>query len=469
MIRLVEGSDQLLRGITVRVKDTARIGGMKIVADGEGLTGRVGTAAVAGLADRVGLTAGLSRALASRTSRRSPVDGGRVLRDLIVMLVDGGDCVSDLAALRDQADLFGRVASASSVARVLDAIGPDELELVREARAAARQRAWRLGAAPERVTIDVDASLVTSHSEKEGAAPTYKRGFGFHPMLGFCAETREALAGILRPGNAGANTAVDKVCVVAEALRQLPETLVARAISPDATEAERIVVRCDAAGATHELVATCREMGVRFSVGFPIQDALRDQVLALKPYRWRRALTRADEPREGAWVCELPSSAIPAGWPAGARLLVRKERPDPGAQLSFTDLDGHRFQLVLTDRLGDPRVLERDHRARGDAENRVRDAKACGMENLPFHAFARNEIWLELVLCALDLVAWTQALLLDDALQTAEPKTLRYRLLHVAGHLTHHGRRGTLHIPAAWPWREAILTAARRLDALPAP
>lgn len=138
---------------------------------------------------------------------------------------------------------------------------------------------------------------------------------------------------------------------------------------------------------------------------------------------------------------------------------MRKERPHPGAQLSFTDADGHRFQLVLTDRLGDPRALEREHRARGDAENRVRAAKACGLQNLPFRAFARNELWLELVICALDLVAWTQALVPDGALATAEPKTLRYRLLHTAGQLTRHARRLTLHLPAAGPWSRDLVAA----------
>ncbi len=228
-------------------------------------------------------------------------------------------------------------------------------------------------------------------------------------------------------------------------------------------------MRADAAGASHELVDTCRELGVRYSVGFPIAEALREAVLGLEAWRWRRAREADDTPRPGAWVAELPAAAIPAGWPEGSRLLVRRERPHPGAQLSFTDHDGHRFQLVLTDRQGDARRLEREHRARGDAENRVRTAKACGLENLPFHAFSRNEVWLELVLCALDLVAWTQALVLDGPLATAEPKTLRYRILHVAGQLTRHARRLTLHLPAAWPWSRELVAACRRLDALPAP
>ena len=435
----------------MRVNASARIGRMEVVADADGLTGRVGSAAVLELADRLGLTAGLSVALAGRTRRRSRVDGGAVVRDLVVMLVDGGDALTDLGVLRDQPDLFGHVCSDATAARVIDAIGADELEAIRAARAAARARAWQLGARPERVVLDIDASLVTSHSEKEGAAPTYKRGFGFHPMLCFLAETREAPAAILRPGNAGSNTALDKICVLTEALRQLPDAVLARATAPDAREAERILVRCDAAGATHDLLDGCRKLGVRFSVGFPIEMPLRAAILKLKPWRWRAAVEADGRRRQGAWVAELPRRDLPAGWPPGSRLLVRRERPHPGAQLAFTDHEGHRFQLVLTDQPGDPRDLELVHRARGDAENRVRAAKDCGMRNLPFKAFRHNEVWLELVLCALDLIAWTQALLLDGALQTAEPKKLRYRLLHVAGQISRHARRLSLHIPPPGP------------------
>ena len=302
---------------------------------------------------------------------------------MIVMLVDGGDCLTDLGALRDQPELFGRVCSNSTAARVVWAVGEHELELIREARAGARQRAWALGAAPERIVLDLDASLVTGHSEREQAAPTWKRGFGFHPMLGFLDESREALAGVLRPANAGLKTAIDKLAVVAEALRRIPPERVAQATREDASEAERIIVRCDSAGATHELLDGCREMGLRFSVGFPIEESLGRVILSLKAWPWRAALDSDEGPRKGASIAELPARLIPTGWPQGSRLIVRKERPHAGAQRSFSDLDGHRFQLVLTDQTGDARELERAHRARGDAENRVRQAKDCGMRNLP--------------------------------------------------------------------------------------
>jgi len=365
------------------------------------------------------------------------------------MLVDGGDAVSDLRVLADQQALFGEVSSVSTASRVVEAIDSDALERIREARAAVRERAWSLGAAPDRVVIDVDASLVTSHSEKEGAAPTWKRGYGFHPMLAFCADTREALGGLLRPGNAGSNTAIDQLVVAAEALRQLPVGFLERATAPDAEEDCRIVIRTDSAGVVHDFIDGVRAMGARFSVGFAIDGVPRSRILQVAESAWQAAVNADDTVREGAWVVELDP---PSGWPDGSRVIVRRERPHPGAQLSFTDADGHRFQAILTDQHGDIATLERDHRARGDAENRVRNAKDCGMENLPFHAFADNEAWLELVLIALDLVAWTERILLHDTdLATAEPKTLRYRLLHLTDRFIRNGRRPTLRMPKTWP------------------
>ncbi len=271
------------------------------------------------------------------------------------MLVDGGDAVSDLRVLANQEALFGRVASGSTAARVIEAIDADALERIREARAAVRERAWSLGAAPDRIVIDVDASLVTAHSEKEGAAPTWKRGYRFHPMLAFFADTREALGGLLRPGNAGSNTAIDQLVVASEALRQLPVGFLERATRPDAAEADRVVIGTDSAGGVHEFIDGVRTIGARFSVGFAIDELLRSRILAAGEKTWQPAINADDEPRDGAGVIEL---APPAGWPEGARVIVRRERPHPGAQLSFTDADGHRFQAILTDQHGAITILE---------------------------------------------------------------------------------------------------------------
>jgi hypothetical protein len=393
-----------------------------VVADGEGVVSHAGAALLAEAADRLGLTWELSRALAGMRARRGRHDPGRVVRDLAVMLADGGDCLADLRAVRDQQPLFGPVASDATAFRVIDALARDEdlLRALRVARARARERAWKTGAAPERVVIDIDATLICAHSEKEGAAGTFKRGFGFYPLLAFLDDSCEALAGMLRPGNAGANTAADHIKLVTLALEQLPGEAV--------TDSE-IVVRTDSAAATHEFTDDLADANLRFLMGYDLTETVRDAILGMPENAWRPAVRQDGEQREGAWVAELTDRLDLSTWPEGARVIVRRERPHPGAQLSFTDHDGHRFQCTLTDLPGDPIELERLHRARANAEDRIRAAKQTGLDNLPFQAFDHNAIWLELSLIAQDVIAWTQQLALDDDLAICEPKTLRYRLL----------------------------------------
>src|SRR3954447_9091122 len=197
---------------------------VEVSADGAGLVSRAGSALLAGVADELGLTRALSLRLAALKQRRRGHDPGRVIRDLAVMLADGGECVADLAAVRDQEALFGSVASDSTAFRVIDRIAsePELLDALRVAHARARARFWTLHGAPERLTIDVDATLITAHSDKEGAAGTYKGGYGFHPLLAYADQTGEALASELRPGNAGANTAADQIAVAEQALAQIP-------------------------------------------------------------------------------------------------------------------------------------------------------------------------------------------------------------------------------------------------------
>ena len=168
-------------------------------------------------------------------------------------------------------------------------------------------------------------------------------------------------------------------------------------------------------------------------------------------------------------MAEITDRLQLGAWPDGTRVIVRRERPHPGAQLSFTDHDGHRFLATLTDLEGDAVELERLHRARANAEDRVRTAKQIGLDNLPFRDFAHNAVWLELSLIAQDLTARTQHLTLDGELARCEPKTLRYRLLNTAGRLAFHARRATLHLQANWRWTPALATAFARLAAPPPP
>ena len=441
----------------MKVMGSAAFRTVDVAADGTGLSSRAGTALLALTAQRLGLTDGLSGALAGTRERRSAHDPGRVLCDLAVMAADGGRCVSDLAVLAGQPALFGEVASVSTARRVLLSIGQVEIEGVREARALARGRAWAAGAAPERVILDFDATPVSIHSEKEQAAGHYKGGFGFNPLL--ASAGREVLAGVLRPGNAGANNAKDHLDVLELALEQLPES----ALDGD------ILARSDSAGASHDFASGCREARIRFSLGYAISSTVREQILALPEDAWKPAINQDGEPREGAWVTELTARVNLDSCPAGTRLICRRERPHPEAQLTFTDLDGHRFQCFITDQAEeDIAALEARHRQHAEVEDRVKTLKATGAGYLPFHSFTANAAWFELALLAHDILVWTQQLTLDGEHATCEPKRLRYRILHVAGQITRHARRSTLHLPADWPWASAILRAFKRLDALPA-
>ena len=442
----------------MKVTGQTRMSKVQVVADATGLVSHAGSGLLIELADRLGLTGGLSVAMAPTRSRRSAHDPGRVLRDLGVMLAGGGDCLADLGALRDQPALFGRVASGPTGWRVIASLDGGVLVRVREARRAARTRAWAAGARPAQIILDIDATLVSAHSDKEGAAPTYKRGYGHHPIL--CCVGGEALAGILRPGNAGANTAADHIAVLVAGLDQLPEGI---HDNPDVP----ILVRADAAGCTHDFLQAVVDMKLGFSVSMKTSDRLQDAILGVSEDAWAPAVCQDMSERDGAWVTELHNFDL-TGWPEGSRVICRRERPHPGAQLKFTDLDGHRFQAFMTDQTADPVLLEARHRARARIEDTIRYAKDTGLRNFPFRDLAANAAWLELVLIARDLTAWTQALLLDGDLAACEPKRLRYRLLHIAGRLTRSGRRHTLHLPKSWPWAAALVTAFTRLRALPA-
>jgi hypothetical protein len=446
----------------LRVQRDGRRFTVEVTPDGDGLVGHAGAAPLAEAADRLGLTAALSRGLAGMRERRGRHDPGRVVRDLAVMLADGGDCLTDPRAVRDQEPLFGAVASDATAFRVIDQVAadPSPLDALRAARARARENAWNAGATPERIVIDIDATLITSPSEKDGAAGTFKGGFGLHPLPAYLDETREALAGVLRPGNAGANTASDHVDVVDLVLEQLPRHIV---------ESARIVVRTDSGAATHELTDELRAARISFGTGFDPTETIRRAIREPGETAWRPAIRQDGEEREGAWVAAITDRLDLSGWPAGSRVIVRRERPHPGAQLSFTDHDGHRIPATPTDLDGDAVELECLHRARAGAEDRVRAAKQTGLEDLPFRAFDLNAVWLELSLIAQDLTAWTQLLALDGELAVCEPKTLRYRPPHTAARLAFHARRATLRLQRSWPRADALAAAFARLVALPPP
>ena len=435
---------------------------VEVMSDGAGLVSHAGSALLGQVADKLGLTRALSTRLGPIKHRRRGHDPGRVICDLAVMLADGGECVSDLAAVREQDALFGSVASDSTAFRTVEKIAsePGMLDALRAAHAAARERFWELHGAPDRLTIDVDATLITAHSEKEKAAGNYKHGYGFHPLGAYADETREALAMLLRPGERRVEhrrRSRDRDRPVARADRRSDDR---EHRDPD----PRRFGRRDARTADH-----CRRCDLRFSFGCELTEQVRAAILNTPKDAWVPALDQDGSVRANGEVVEITDNFELGTWPGGSRVIVRRERPHPGAQLSFTDHNGYRFQAVLTDQT-DPNiaVLERRHRQRARVEDRIRDDKDTGLQKHPFKAFALNEAWLEIVMLAHDLLVWTQALCLDGDLATAEPKRVRYRLLHIAARLAFSARQGKLHLPAAWPWTEALKAAFEKLTTLPA-
>ena len=305
--------------------------------------------------------------------------------------------------------------------------------------------------------MDIDATILTAHSEKEQAAGTWKRTFGFHPLECYLDETGEPLAALLRPGNAGSNTAEDHSGVLELALAQLP-----------ACDLDReILVRTDIGGCTHAFITDLREANIRFSVGYEVDERVREAVLKLDETEWIAAIEPDGEERE--WVAELTEHLDLSAWGTGSRLICRRERPHPGAQFQIFDEHGYRYTCFLTDQDdGDIAALELRHRGRARVEDRIRTGKDTGMRNLPHHAFEHNQTWLEISLIAQELLCWMRLLCLDGQLALAEPKKLRHRLLHVAGRISRSGRRTRLRLQSDWPWAKALVTAFTKLRSIPA-
>jgi Transposase DDE domain group 1 len=452
--------------------------GLAVDGRGSSVVPNAGAVLLLRTAEVVGLDAALSTALGPWRRPLARHDPGKVLLDLAVSLAIGGDCLADLAQLRAAPEVFGPVASDPTVSRLIDALAADApaaLTAIAAARAATRAAAWSLAgehapghgkdaAAP--LVIDVDATLVTAHSEKEQAAPTFKRGFGFHPLWAFVDHgsegTGEPLAVLLRKGNAGSNTVADHITVLRQALAQLPG---------GRRPGKNVLVRIDGAGGTHELITWLTRRRLAYSVGFSLPgdlDSIQKTLAEVPAAAWTPAYDADGQVRPGGWVAELTELFDLSGWPPGMRLIVRKERPHPGAQLRITDLDGHRITAFVTNTTrGQLADLELRHRRRARAEDRIRCAKDTGLSNLPLHDFTQNQIWCALVALASDLVAWMQTLALTghDA-RRWEPKRLRLRLLSLPARHACTGRRRLLHLAATAPFTALALQALAALDRL---
>jgi len=453
------------------MKVTARCAKITVSADGSGIVSQGGALLLTQTLRATGLDRGLMAALERWRPSRAVHDPGKIIADLVVTLALGGDCLADIAVLRAQPELAGPVASDPVVSRLVSALAADApraLKAIRKARAGARERAWSLagdrapGGDGSLIPVDIDATIVLAHSEKEQAAPTWKKTFGFHPLAVFADHGAgaggEALAIVLRPGNAGSNTAAEHIEAARLALAQLPRRARRRAL-----------IRTDSGGGTHGFLAWLASPGRRlhYPVGMTITEDIGNAILTLPDRAWEPAYDTGGQVRAGAWVAEITGLLDLGSWPQGMRVIVRKERPHPGAQLRFTDIDGHRFTCFATDtRQGQLADLELRHRRRARCEDRIRAAKDTGLRNLPLHGFDQNRIWCELVAMASELTAWMQMLALDGPARAWEPKRLRLRLFSAAGRLVRGGRRMRLRIAATWPWAAQLTAATSRLQAL---
>ncbi|MCI4674066.1 IS1380 family transposase [Candidatus Mycolicibacterium alkanivorans] len=460
------------------MESSAAVSRVKVSADGHGVVSHAGVGMLRELADLSGLSAGVTAALADTYRGPWIYPPGAVFADLAAAVADGATCIDGVGQLcGDREHVFGPAASTTTMWRLVDErIDAAHLPAIRAARCDARAAAWAAGAAPAAgrwLHIDLDATITIDHSDnKENAAATWKKTYGHHPLLAFLDRPEvaggEALAGLLRAGNAGSNTAADHITVLGWALESLPA-----AYRPDPHDptAHKILVRSDSAGATHKFAAECRRQGVGFSFGFAVDARVRDAVDTLNlAEAWYPAIDSSGAIRDGAWVAEATGLVEMSSWPEGTRLILRRERPHPGAQLRFTDADGMRVTAFITDTPngvvdGQLAGLELRHRQHARVEDRIREAKTTGLRNLPCHGFDANAAWLEIILTATDLVAWTKLIGFADQPDIAgcEIDTFRYRVLHVAARITRAARRTHLRIDATWRWAHAIATAWQRL------
>jgi hypothetical protein len=424
-----------------------------------------------------GLDRALSAGLAPWCGRRARHDPAKVLIDLATAVALGGDCAADVAVVRAQPAVFGPVASDPTVSRLVAALAADievALAALRTARAAARAAVWArrrplAGTAGRRdgglVVVDIDSTVVAAHSDKQGAQPTFKRTFGFVPMCAFVDHgehgTGETLVVQLRPGKASPWAKTDHIAALDAALAQLP-----------AAERGQVLVRADSGACSKAFLHHITDAGLEYSIGFPAHETVRAAIATIPAQAWRAAMDADGHDRDGAQVADLtawlpaPTRATrpgPQDWPAGMRVLARRERPHPGAQLHLTDHDGWRITCFATNTAGPGwtmAALETRHRLRARAEDRIRALKDTGMRNLPYHDYDRNQIWLEIVALAADLLAWTQTLAWDEhePARRWEPKRLRLRILAVAGRIIRTGRRRRLRLPRDWPWNHLIDT-----------
>jgi hypothetical protein len=483
--------------------------GLDVTGGGTGIVSHAGLVLLRQLSDRTGLSAALPSPLGGH-------DRGRVFADLACAIADGARVISDFRVMGDQRELLGPVASVPTAWRALKetaAGGDRRRRRIMAAVNKARRHAWKQGVSrhgalpPVRVAdrklegvtcIRLDATVVTAHSDKELAEANFK-GYGHHPLLAACDNTGEPLAWMLRPGSAGSNTAADHLLLLREAIEALPPAL-----------RRKIMVTCDGAGASHELVRELDRLASRhgyqvtWSVGWALGARERTAIGSVPETGWEIAVDGKGEVRERraddacldrrcghrrCWIeeahvteltgllREAPGGDQLKGWPRAMRVFARRERPHPGAQLSLLEAaGGWRYSLWVTNLpattkgwRGQCAYIDAAHRVHARVEDVIRTGKDTGLGHFPSHDYGLNQAWLDASMTACILLAWLKLIALDGDLAKAEPKTLRYRLLHAAARLVRGGRRITLKIAATWPWADPVISAWQRIQAIPHP
>lgn len=440
--------------------------------------GPAGARLLTGTVRATGLDTALSGALAPWRRPLAVHDPGKIVVDLALCAALGGDHLSDLALLRCAEEVFGPVASDPTVCRLIKTLAQDADAVeaaVEAARGEVRRRVWSLAgehaptagiSAASPLVIDVDATLVEVHSAKEGAAPTFKGGFGYHPLTAWFDHgphgAGECAAIMLRPGNAGANTAADHIEVISRALDQA---------GLGSRPGRKVLVRIDGAGGTRQTVGFLARRRVSYSVGFKLPDHTPQIYAKIPKTAWAPAYNADGDPREGADVAEITGMLDLTGWPEGMRVIMRREKPHPGARLRFDDVGGYRLTAFATNtRTGQLPGLEVRHRLRARCEDRIRCAKDTGPGSFPLQGLAANRIWCQVAALAHDILAWTQLLALTGhRARKWEPRTIRARLMHIPATIARHARRVVLRYRADHPWTHLLLQGIGRLQTLPAP
>lgn len=406
---------------------------VRIEGGGRAVVSQAGSVLLLETVRKTGLDQAISAALAPWRKPRAVHDPGKILLDVALAVALGGDCLADVAMLRCEPAVFGPVASDPTVSRLIDtlaAAGGRALQVLRSARSEVRDRVWSLAGenAPDadgQVTVDLDGVLVIAHSDKQDAAATWKKSYGHHPLVAFVDHgpggTGEPVTALLRPGNAGSNTAAGHITTAQLVLAQLPKKY---------RRGRQTLIRTDSVGGTHDFVSWLAQRGrwLSYSVGMTVTETVHEHLLKSTASAWTPAVETSGEVRGGAWVAELTGSLLD-GWPKGMRLTCfATNTPDrPIAE------------------------LELRHQLRARAEDRIRAARVTGLRNLPLHHTAQTKVWLEIVQIALDLLAWMPMLALTGTARLWEPRRLRLRLFSAAAQFVTTGRRRILRQARHWP------------------